>query len=250
VRLGSVSEDPRSEPLPVLTAALSATHKCGSLAAEAPIGSVVVPKTSVGITRNYDAFHPDAAADEEPYHITRPVSVTEVERLVCRLTALLPARLRRRRARRAARCSAELAPSSHRSAVRRRTAERGRTGCQREHRQVSTARLRALRSGLKSATASTRRRAGVAPSSTTATATSSTKSSARACRPLRWRWARPGAASGHRRLAHRRRLAQTFVINHLARANNVASADTSRRIRVGAAQMVCVSCGVVRVQHD
>lgn len=34
------------------------------------------------------------------------------------------------------------------------------------------------------------------------------------------------------------RICQTFVINHLARANNEASADSARRIRVGAAQMV------------
>lgn len=43
------------------------------------IGSVVVPRTNFGITRNYDYFHPETCADErasgaiEPYVLTKPL---------------------------------------------------------------------------------------------------------------------------------------------------------------------------------
>ncbi len=52
---------------------------CGSLRPEAPIGTVVVPLASFGITRNYDYFHPDTTAEErssgkiEPYTITKAI---------------------------------------------------------------------------------------------------------------------------------------------------------------------------------
>lgn len=55
--------------------------QCGSLSSDAPIGSVVVPRASVGVTRNYDYFHPSTTTEErasgsiEPYTITKPVSV-------------------------------------------------------------------------------------------------------------------------------------------------------------------------------
>lgn len=52
---------------------------CGSIDEEVPIGSVVVPMKSYGLTRNYDYFHPETTADErasgsiEPYSITKPL---------------------------------------------------------------------------------------------------------------------------------------------------------------------------------
>ncbi|SJX63747.1 related to Purine-nucleoside phosphorylase [Sporisorium reilianum f. sp. reilianum] len=52
---------------------------CGSMQPEYGIGTVVVPKASFGISRNYDYFHHDTTADErrtgalEPYLITRPL---------------------------------------------------------------------------------------------------------------------------------------------------------------------------------
>ncbi|CAO1638995.1 unnamed protein product [Sympodiomycopsis kandeliae] len=53
---------------------------CGSIAREVPIGTVVVPFRSHGITRQYDYFHPETTAEErasgkiEPYHITKPMN--------------------------------------------------------------------------------------------------------------------------------------------------------------------------------
>ncbi|CBQ73907.1 related to Purine-nucleoside phosphorylase [Sporisorium reilianum SRZ2] len=52
---------------------------CGSMQPEYGIGTVVVPKASFGISRNYDYFHHDTTPDErrtgalEPYLITRPL---------------------------------------------------------------------------------------------------------------------------------------------------------------------------------
>ncbi|TKY84574.1 hypothetical protein EX895_006476 [Sporisorium graminicola] len=52
---------------------------CGSMQPEYGIGTVVVPKASFGISRNYDYFHHDTTADErrtgalEPYLITKPL---------------------------------------------------------------------------------------------------------------------------------------------------------------------------------
>ncbi|EST09522.1 Nucleoside phosphorylase domain protein [Kalmanozyma brasiliensis GHG001] len=52
---------------------------CGSMQPEYGIGTVVVPKASFGIMRNYDYFHHDTSADErragalEPYIITKPL---------------------------------------------------------------------------------------------------------------------------------------------------------------------------------
>ena len=54
---------------------------CGSLEPEYGLGSLVVPRSSFGISRNYDYFHPDTTAAErasgalEPYIITKPVSL-------------------------------------------------------------------------------------------------------------------------------------------------------------------------------
>ncbi|PWN98342.1 purine and uridine phosphorylase [Tilletiopsis washingtonensis] len=154
---------------------------CGSLAAEAPIGSVVVPKTSVGITRNYDAFHSDAAADEEPYHITRPLD-----------------------------CDAD----------------------------VHDALLAALQSSRPAATGALF--GGEQPSVVGQVVNASTDS-------FYSSQGRSGTFFDDRNSDLIDKVIgkgvqtfemETFVINHLARANNVASADTSRRIRVGAAQMV------------
>lgn len=52
---------------------------CGSIAPEAPIGTVVVPFRSHGITRSYDYFHPDATPEErtQPYHVTKPLDCDE-----------------------------------------------------------------------------------------------------------------------------------------------------------------------------
>ncbi|PWN89797.1 purine and uridine phosphorylase [Acaromyces ingoldii] len=71
---------------------------CGSLSSDAPIGSVVVPRASVGVTRNYDYFHPSTTAEErasgsiEPYTITKPLDCDgEVhDALVRSLQATLP----------------------------------------------------------------------------------------------------------------------------------------------------------------
>lgn len=52
---------------------------CGSMQPEYGIGTVVVPKSSFGISRNYDYFHHETTADErrsgalEPYLITKPL---------------------------------------------------------------------------------------------------------------------------------------------------------------------------------
>ncbi|SOV07608.1 related to Purine-nucleoside phosphorylase [Ustilago sp. UG-2017a] len=52
---------------------------CGSMQPEYGIGTVVVPKASFGISRNYDYFHHDITSDErrsgalEPYLITKPL---------------------------------------------------------------------------------------------------------------------------------------------------------------------------------
>ncbi|KDN52240.1 purine and uridine phosphorylase [Tilletiaria anomala UBC 951] len=52
---------------------------CGSLNPTLPIGTVVVPFTSFGITRNYDYFHPTTTAEQrasdsiEPYNISQPL---------------------------------------------------------------------------------------------------------------------------------------------------------------------------------
>ncbi len=58
---------------------------CGSMQPEYGIGTVVVPKASFGIMRNYDYFHHDTTPDErrsgalEPYLITKPLDAdTEV----------------------------------------------------------------------------------------------------------------------------------------------------------------------------
>jgi uridine phosphorylase len=47
--------------------------QCGSLSNSAPIGSLVVPYDSFGVTRNYDYFFSDGTqqAQTMPYHITR-----------------------------------------------------------------------------------------------------------------------------------------------------------------------------------
>ncbi|KAN0060805.1 hypothetical protein ACQY0O_007464 [Thecaphora frezii] len=56
---------------------------CGSLRPDFGIGTVVVPKTSIGITRNYDYFHPDTTAQQrssgatEPYLISLPLDCDE-----------------------------------------------------------------------------------------------------------------------------------------------------------------------------
>ncbi|GAK65578.1 purine and uridine phosphorylase [Moesziomyces antarcticus] len=56
---------------------------CGSLQPEYGIGTVVVPKASFGISRNYDYFHHDTTADErrsgalEPYLITKPLDADQ-----------------------------------------------------------------------------------------------------------------------------------------------------------------------------
>lgn len=52
---------------------------CGSLTEDCPIGSLVVPKSSYGIWRNCDYFHPEVTREQrekgeiEPYIITRPL---------------------------------------------------------------------------------------------------------------------------------------------------------------------------------
>lgn len=47
---------------------------CGSLSERAPIGSVVVPYESVGVSRNYDAFLPTSSGEQQaPYTITQPL---------------------------------------------------------------------------------------------------------------------------------------------------------------------------------
>lgn len=52
---------------------------CGSIDPDVPIGTVVVPLRSYGITRTYDYFHPTTTAEEraagllEPYTISKPL---------------------------------------------------------------------------------------------------------------------------------------------------------------------------------
>lgn len=56
---------------------------CGSMQADYGIGTVVVPKASFGITRNYDYFHHDTTAEErragalEPYIITKTLDADD-----------------------------------------------------------------------------------------------------------------------------------------------------------------------------
>lgn len=55
-------------------------HQCGSLSDNAPIGSIVVPYYSFGVTRNYDYFFQENQGDgTKPYHITRAVSRLSVD---------------------------------------------------------------------------------------------------------------------------------------------------------------------------
>lgn len=47
---------------------------CGGLAPSLPVGSLVVPKASIGVTRNYDFDFLAARADaEQAYRISKPV---------------------------------------------------------------------------------------------------------------------------------------------------------------------------------
>jgi uridine phosphorylase len=49
---------------------------CGGLVSTLPVGSLVVPKSSLGITRNYDFDFLSVGAEEasqDAYHISRPV---------------------------------------------------------------------------------------------------------------------------------------------------------------------------------
>lgn len=46
---------------------------CGSLSDKAPIGSVVVPYESIGITRNYDAFLEEGSGRDDYYTYTKPL---------------------------------------------------------------------------------------------------------------------------------------------------------------------------------
>ncbi|SNX85994.1 related to Purine-nucleoside phosphorylase [Melanopsichium pennsylvanicum] len=71
---------------------------CGSMQPEYGIGTIVVPKASFGISRNYDYFHHTTTADErrsgaiEPYLITKPLDAdVEVhDALLAALKAQLP----------------------------------------------------------------------------------------------------------------------------------------------------------------
>ncbi|KIJ33033.1 hypothetical protein M422DRAFT_52594 [Sphaerobolus stellatus SS14] len=48
---------------------------CGGLLSTLPVGSIVVPKASVAVSRNYDFdFTNSDTQSEEPYHISKPVS--------------------------------------------------------------------------------------------------------------------------------------------------------------------------------
>ena len=46
---------------------------CGALI-DVPVGSVVVPKGSIAVRRNYDFDFVSGKSDEEPYHLSKPVS--------------------------------------------------------------------------------------------------------------------------------------------------------------------------------
>lgn len=76
VRLGSVSGEGKILPTSKAAYTNYLSFKCGSLSDKAPIGSVVVPYHSFGVTRNYDHFfREDKAEEARPYHITRAVSL-------------------------------------------------------------------------------------------------------------------------------------------------------------------------------
>lgn len=74
---------------------------CGSMQPELGIGTVVVPKASFGIMRNYDYFHHSTTADErssgalEPYLITKPLDAdAEVhDALLAALEADIPPKI-------------------------------------------------------------------------------------------------------------------------------------------------------------
>ncbi|EPQ30182.1 uncharacterized protein PFL1_02298 [Pseudozyma flocculosa PF-1] len=71
---------------------------CGSLRPDYGIGTVVVPKTSIGISRNYDYFHPATTAQErssgaiEPYTVTKPLDCDDEvhDKLLAALAAKQP----------------------------------------------------------------------------------------------------------------------------------------------------------------
>lgn len=69
---------------------------CGSLDEKVGLGSVVVPRRSHGILRNYDYFHADTTDEERakdgPYHVTKGIDVADEvhDALVASLEATRP----------------------------------------------------------------------------------------------------------------------------------------------------------------